>query len=68
MQTDKRLGTFDDITALFPAESARLAIAFRSLIIRLDSDTFEVPRLGEKAGIYGVGPDKMNHIYCYIMS
>lgn len=67
MQTDSRLGTFAGIAALFPADSARLATAVRSLIIRLDSDTFEVPRLGEKTTTYGVGPSKMKHAYCYIM-
>jgi hypothetical protein len=42
-------------------------MALRRLIIRLDSDTFEVPRLGEKAATYGAGPSKMKHAYCYIM-
>jgi len=67
MQTDDRLGTFDEIAALFPSESARIATALRSLIVSLDGDTFEVPRLGEKATTYGVGPSKMKQAYCYIM-
>lgn len=67
MTTDTRLGTFEQILALFSPESARLATALRELIARLDGGAFEVPRLGEKATSYGVGPSKMKQAYCYIM-
>ncbi len=67
MQTDERLGTFEQINALFPAASAEIASAIRTAILLLDGDSFEVPRLGEKTTTYGVGPSKMKQAYCYIM-
>ena len=41
--------------------------AAHSFVIALDPDTFEVPRVKEKAATYGVGPSKMKQAYCYIM-
>ncbi len=67
MKTDNRLGTFEQIADLFPADSARIAYAIRDLLISLDQQVFEVPRLGEKTTTYGVGPSKMKQAYCYIM-
>ena len=68
MQSDTRLGTFDDVLAKSSDDSIKTIAAFlRELIIKLDPDTFEVPRPGEKAASYGVGPKKISEGYAYIM-
>jgi hypothetical protein len=67
MNTDTRLGTVDEILALFPTPVQQLARAARSLIETLDADSFEVPRLGEKGTTYGIGPSKMKEAYCYLV-
>ncbi len=67
MQTDERLGTFEQINALFPPESAEILRAIREVLLSMDENAFEVPRFGEKTTTYGVGPSKMKQAYCYIM-
>lgn len=67
MTTDERLGTFAEI--LGPCEPAvrELMHAARALLVAEDPDTHEVPRTGERAISYGVGPSKMKQAYCYLM-
>jgi hypothetical protein len=67
MQTDIRLGTFEDVIANASDDVKAIAAALRDVVIKLDPDTYEVPRPGEKAASYGVGPKKMSEAYVYIM-
>jgi hypothetical protein len=67
MQTDTRLGTFEEVIANANDNIKAIAVALRDLVIKLDADTYEVPRPGEKAASYGVGPKKMSEAYVYIM-
>jgi len=67
MQTDTRLGTFEEVIVNANDNIKAIAVALRDLVIKLDADTYEVPRPGEKAASYGVGPKKMSEEYVYIM-
>jgi hypothetical protein len=67
MQTDTRLGTFEEVIAEKDENLRAIAQFLRTLIIELDPDTVEVPRPGERAASYGVGPKKMSEAYSYIM-
>lgn len=67
MRTDSRLGTFDDITHGKTAEVVEIARHLRSLVEALHPDAVEVPRPGENAASYGLGPKKMSEAYVYIM-
>jgi len=67
MQTDTRLGTFEEVIVNANDNIKAIAVALRDLVIKLDADTYEVPRPGEKAASYGVGPKKMSEAYVYIM-
>ena len=67
MQTDTRLGTFEEVIVNANDNIKVIAVALRDLVIKLDADTYEVPRPGEKAASYGVGPKKMSEAYVYIM-
>ena len=67
MQTDTRLGTFDDVTANASDEVRDIAHFLRSIIRELHPDAIEVPRPGEPAASYGLGPKKMSEAYAYIM-
>ena len=66
MQTDTRLGTFDDVIAGFGAEVQEIARRLRALIESVHPDAVEVPRPGERTAGYGVGPKKMSETYAYI--
>ncbi len=67
MQTDTRLGTFEDVIANANDDVKAIALGLRNLIITLDPNAYEVPRPGEKAASYGAGPKKMSEAYVYIM-
>lgn len=67
MQTDTRLGTFEEVIANANDNIKAIAVALKNLVNTLDPDTYEVPRPGEKAASYGVGPKKMSEAYVYIM-
>lgn len=67
MQSDHRLGTFEDVIAGSDDHVRAIAIALRELIDELDPDTVEVPRPGDRAASYGVGPKKMSESYVYVM-
>ncbi len=67
MQTDDRLGTFDDVVALSQGVVRDLLIEMRSEIIALHPETVEVPRPGERSVAYGHGPKKMSEAYVYLM-
>jgi hypothetical protein len=67
MQTDHRLGTFEDVIAGSDDAVRDIAVALRQLIDQLDPDSVEVPRPGDRAASYGVGPKKMSESYTYIM-
>ena len=66
MQTDTRLGKFDDIIAGVVPELQEIALRLRALIEAIHPDTIEVPRPGERTAGYGVGPKKMSETYAYI--
>lgn len=67
MQSDHRLGTFEEVIAGRSDEVRAIAVALRELIAELDPDATEVPRPGESSSAYGVGPKKMSEAYTYIM-
>lgn len=67
MNTDPRLGTFEEILAPHSKDVTKIAWTLRELIEGADAESFEVPRAGEKAATYGVGSSKMKQAYCYIM-
>lgn len=67
MNTDERLGTFEGILEAFPEPIRDIARVARALVLDLDPDAFEVPRLGDNAASYGVGESKMKQGYCYVM-
>lgn len=67
MQSDHRLGTFEDVIAGSDDHVRAIAIALRELIDELDPDIVEVPRPGDRAASYGLGPKKMSESYTYIM-
>lgn len=67
MQSDHRLGTFEEVIASSDENVRAIAIELRRLIDELDPDSVEVPRPGDRAASYGVGPKKMSESYAYIM-
>lgn len=67
MQSDHRLGTFEDVIANGDDKVKAISVALRQLIDDLDPDSVEVPRPGDRAASYGVGPKKMSETYAYIM-
>jgi hypothetical protein len=67
MKSDHRLGTFEEVIAKSDENVRAIAIELRRLIDELDPDSVEVPRPGEPAASYGVGPKKMSEAYTYIM-
>lgn len=67
MNTDERLGTFDQVIAAHTPAIQEMARALRALMLEVDPETYEVPRAREGAASYGVGPSKMKQAYCYIM-
>lgn len=67
METHTRLGTFEDVLEGTTAELRAIAERLRALIDELDPACVEVPRPGESAASYGVGPKKMSEAYAYIM-
>lgn len=67
MNTDTRLGSFESILELRPAEIREIACALRTLIEVLHPDSFETPRNGERCTTYGIGPKKMTEAYAHIM-
>ncbi len=44
-----------------------IAIALRELVGEIDPEAVEVPRPGDRAATYGIGPKKMSEAYAYIM-
>lgn len=66
MDTDMRLGTFDDVIAGVGAEVEQIARRLRSVIAAIHPDVVEVPRPGERTCGYGVGSKKMSETYAYI--
>lgn len=66
METDTRLGTFDEVVAGFGADVQQIARRLRALIESVHPDVIEVPRPGERTVGYGVGPKKMSETYAYI--
>lgn len=67
METHTDLGTFADIMAGKPAAVVAIATELREIIAALHPDVVEVPRKGDNAISYGVGPKKMSEAYTYIM-
>jgi hypothetical protein len=67
MKSDHRLGTFEEIIAKSDENVRAIANELRRLIDELDPDSVEVPRPGDRAASYGVGPKKMSEAYAYIM-
>ncbi len=62
-----RFGSFDALLAITEEDLRPLATALRTLILRLDPQSVEVVRLGDRAATYGVGPKKMSEGYAYIL-
>jgi hypothetical protein len=67
MQSDHRLGTFEEIIANSDDAVTAIAVALRRLIDELDPDSVEVPSPGDRASSYGVGSKKMSEAYAYIV-
>jgi hypothetical protein len=67
MRSDTTQGTFEEIVAAAPDDVRAIAERLRSLIDALDPTCVEVPRPGDRAASYGVGPKKMSEAYAYIM-
>jgi hypothetical protein len=64
---DTNFGSFQDLLALTPENLRPLMSDLKELILKVDPDTVEVVRLGDRAATYGVGPRKMKEGYVYIM-
>lgn len=67
METQTRLGTFEEVIDGTTDEVRAIAVRLRSVIAELHPDCVEVPRPGERSAAYGVGPKKMSEAYAYIM-
>jgi hypothetical protein len=67
MQTDTRLGTFAEVISGASEGVREIAIRLREIIDEIHPECVEVPRPGESAAAYGVGPKKMSEAYAYIM-
>jgi len=67
METHTDLGTFDGIMAGKSPEVVSIAVRLREIIAGLHPAAVEVPRAGDNAISYGVGPKKMSEAYTYIM-
>lgn len=67
MQTDTRLGTFVEVISGAVKGVQAIAIRLRQIIDEIHPDCVEVPRPGESAAAYGLGPKKMSEAYAYIM-
>lgn len=61
------LDTFDDLRAISEPTLLPLLDSLRALVLRLDPETTETVRLGDRAATYGLGPRKMIDGYCYIL-
>lgn len=59
--------TFDDLMAGADPDLAALARSARDLILRIDPESVESVRLGDRSATYGVGPRKMKEGYCYLI-
>lgn len=67
METQTRLGTFEEVIAGKDDEIRAIATKLRAIIDEVDPNCIEVPRPGEPSASYGVGPKKMSEAYAYIM-
>lgn len=69
--SNARLGTFEDLLAEMPAETAPHVAdtmrAVRAVVLAGLPDAVEVVRLGDRAASYGVGPKKMSESHVYLM-
>lgn len=66
MQTDTRLGSFDDVFKHAAPTIITIAQFLRSMIAELHPEAVEVPRPGEPTVAYGLGPKKMSEAYAYL--
>jgi hypothetical protein len=66
VETDTRLGTFDQVIMGFVPDVQKIARRLRALIESVHPEATEVPRPGERTAGYGVGPKKMSETYAYI--
>ena len=67
MRSETHMCTFDDLIAKSDDEVRAIAIALRALVDEIDPEAVEVPRPGDRAATYGIGPKKMSEAYAYIM-
>ncbi|MEO0341125.1 MAG: DUF1801 domain-containing protein [Bacteroidota bacterium] len=64
---ETQFGSFDDLLALTSEELIPIVITLKQLIEKIDPNTCEVVRLGDRAATYGVGPKKMKEGYVYVL-
>ena len=64
---DTKFGTFDELMEISVLEMRPIAKRLREIVTKVDPDTVEVVRLGDRAATYGVGPKKMSEGYSYVL-
>ena len=64
---ETQFGSFDDLLALTNEKLIPIVITLKQLIEKIDPNTCEVVRLGDRAATYGVGPKKMKEGYVYVL-
>lgn len=65
--SNTKFGTFEDLVEITPEHLRAIPIRLKETILKIDPNTCEVVRLGDRAATFGVGPKKMSEGYCYIM-
>ena len=64
---DTKYGTFDELMDIAEPAMRPIARRLREVVVKVDPDTVEVVRLGDRAATYGVGPKKMSEGYAYVL-
>ena len=64
---ETKFGSFDDLMDITVPDMQPIARRLREDVVKIDPQTVEVVRLGDRAATYGVGPKKMSEGYAYII-
>jgi hypothetical protein len=64
---DTKYGTFEALMDIAEPAMRPIARRLREVVVKVDPDTVEVVRLGDRAATYGVGPKKMSEGYAYVL-
>ena len=64
---DTKYGTFEELMDIAEPAMRPIARRLREVVVKVDPDTVEVVRLGDRAATYGVGPKKMSEGCAYVL-